>query len=37
LREREPAIKAHNQRVLARRGGAGLSNEANSETKKQRK
>jgi preprotein translocase subunit SecF len=37
LREREPAIKAHNQRVLARRGGAGLNNEANSETKKQRK
>ncbi len=37
LREREPAIKAHNQRVLARRGGAGLSNEANAEAKKQRK
>jgi preprotein translocase subunit SecF len=37
LREREPAIKAHNQRVMARRGGAGLNNEPNSETKKQRK
>jgi len=37
LREREPAIKAHNQRVLARRGGAGLSNESNAEVKKQRK
>lgn len=37
LREREPAIKAHNQRVLARRGGAGLNSDANAETKKQRK
>ncbi|MEY3186132.1 MAG: hypothetical protein RIR58_868, partial [Actinomycetota bacterium] len=37
LREREPAIKAHNQRVLARRGGANLSSEATSGTKKQRK
>ncbi len=37
LREREPAIKAHNQRVLARRGGAGLSSEANAEAKKPRK
>lgn len=37
LREREPAIKAHNQRVLARRGGAGLNSDTNAETKKQRK
>lgn len=37
LREREPAIKAHNQRVLARRGGAGLISEANAEAKKPRK
>ncbi|MEY3149386.1 MAG: hypothetical protein RL029_660 [Actinomycetota bacterium] len=34
LREREPAIKAHNQRVLARRGGANLSSEATSGTLK---
>jgi preprotein translocase subunit SecF len=38
LREREPAIKAHNQRILARRGGATLNTKvAPTSSRKRRK